>query len=107
VNPLADFSVNVLLLWLSSGQLCTALLFFLCGYMPRRFFGLRKITAVFTFMGILPPLTAGLAQAVSRGFFFSALKLSRGLMITLVIMGIDVFFLLYLLLSRGEDTECI
>jgi hypothetical protein len=105
VNPSSNFPLNLLLLWLGSGQLCTALLFFLCGYMPRRFFSLRAVTAVFTFIGMLPPLIAVLGQAFLRGFF-SPLKFSPGLAIPLFIMSVDALFLAYLLLFRREDTEC-
>jgi hypothetical protein len=103
VNPAPGVPVNLLLLWLGSGQMCTALLFFLCGYMPKRFFSLRKITAVFTFMGILPPVTAVIGYA--RGFITVYNFMPLG--IPLFIMGIDALFLVYLLLPRREDTECI
>ncbi|MDR1625139.1 MAG: hypothetical protein LBT33_01245 [Spirochaetia bacterium] len=105
VNPSSDIPVNLLLLWLGAGQLCTALLFFLCGYMPGRFFGLRGVTAVFTFVGILPPLTAVLAQAFSRGLPVP-LRFPPGLPAALLVMGVDALFLLYLLVFRREDTEC-
>jgi hypothetical protein len=105
VNPSSDFLVNLLLLWLGSGQFCSALLFFLCGYMPLRFFCLRPVTAVFTFMGILPPLIAVLAHALPQGVL-SPLRFPMGPAIPLFIMGVDTLFLLYLLLYRRRDAGC-
>ncbi|MDR1316954.1 MAG: hypothetical protein LBK13_08795 [Spirochaetales bacterium] len=105
VNPSLNLPVHLLLLWLGSGQMCTALLFFLCGYMPGRFFRLRGITAVFTFMGILPALVIVIGHVLGRGFF-SAPEFSVGLAVPLFIMSVDALFLLYLLLPRGEDSKC-
>jgi hypothetical protein len=107
-NPRANPLLSLLLLWLSSGQLCAALLFFLCGYMPGRFFSLRKITAVFVFLGILPPLlmTAGRHFFVFPGESLSVpARILPGFAAALVIVVVDVLFLAFLLLSR-EGAEC-
>ena len=100
-NPQANLLVSLLLLWLGSGQLCAALLFFLCGYMPGKFFSLRKITAVFTFMGILPPLALAALRIFTPADYFPG-----GFPALFGIAGIDTLFLAYLFLFRGEDTEC-
>jgi hypothetical protein len=104
-NPQANPLVSLLFLWLSSGQLCAALLFFLCGYMPGKFFGLRRITAVFTFMGLLPACLALVSQGFLRGLFPLAARISLGLAAPLVIVVGDALFLAYLLLSR-KGVEC-
>ena len=107
LNPQANPFASLLILWLSSGQLCAALLFFLCGYMPGRFFGLRKITAVFTALGILPAclmLISRVAGAFGEIFFSAGARFSLGWAAPLVLMSVDALFLAYLLLSR-EDTE--
>ena len=102
-NPLANPLLSLLFLWLGAGQLCLAFLFFLCGYMPGKFFGLRRITAVFTFIGILPPLLLALGQRL----FAPAGYLPVGLFAFLGIAGIDMLFLAYLFLSRRrEEAEC-
>jgi len=101
-NPQADPIISLLFLWLGSGQLCAALLFFLCAYMPGKFFSLRRITAVFTFMGILPPL------ALAAGRLLNASgQLPGGLAALLGIAGIDLLFLLYLFHFRREDAGCL
>ena len=106
VNPQANPLISLLILWLSSGQLCAALLFFLCGYMPDRFFSLRKITAVFTSLGILPACLMLMSQGVLKRLFPAAKALSLSWAVPLVIITLDALFLVYLLLSR-ENTECI
>ncbi|MDR1931854.1 MAG: hypothetical protein LBQ57_03415 [Spirochaetales bacterium] len=103
VNPQANPLVSLLILWISSGQLCTALLFFLGGYMPERFFCLRKITAVFTFMGILPPIAALLGQGLFVRVLPQAMRISPGFVIPAFIISIDALFLVFLL-SHREDT---
>jgi hypothetical protein len=109
VNPLANFISSLLILWLGSGQLCAGLLFFLCGYMPGKFFRLRKITAVFTFMGILPALGILIIRILAPGVLamtFPPARFPPVFATTLILVCVDVFFLAYLLLSHGEDTEC-
>ncbi|MCL1818724.1 MAG: hypothetical protein FWG35_07320 [Spirochaetaceae bacterium] len=101
-NPRANPLVSLLFLWLGSGQLCAALLFFLCGYMPGKFFSLRGVTAVFTFMGILPPL----ALAAGQKLLAPAGYLPGGLVALLGIAGIDALFLVYLFLFRREEAGC-
>ncbi|MDR3200367.1 MAG: hypothetical protein LBT68_02810 [Spirochaetales bacterium] len=103
VNPQASPLVSLLILWISSGQLCTALLFFLGGYMPERFFSLRKITAVFTFLGILPPLVILLGQGLLSRVLPQMMRISLGFAAPLLIIGIDALFLVFLLLPQRED----
>ena len=100
-NPQAHPFISLLFLWLGSGQLCAAFLFFLCGYMPGKFYSLRRITAVFTFMGILPPLALAAGRLLVSAEYFPG-----GLAALLGIAGIDAFFLVYLILFRREDSEC-
>jgi hypothetical protein len=106
MNPQANPLTSLLLLWIGSGQMCTALLFFLGGYMPRRFSCLRKITAVFTFMGMLPPCVVVMGQGILMQFFPVTMTFSLGVAVPLFIVSVDALFLAYLLLSHGEETEC-
>jgi len=106
VNPQANPFISLLILWPCSGQLCTALLFFLCGYMPGRFFSLRRITAVFTALGILPACLLLVSQGFLKRLLPAAAVISLGWAAPLVVVVVDALFLTYLLLSR-EDTECI
>jgi uncharacterized membrane protein YqhA len=86
--------------------------------MPGKFFSLRRITAVFTFMGLLPACFALISQGFVKGFpflqeFFPSLtglfSLAARIPVSpaaaLVIALIDAFFLAYLVLFR-EDAEC-
>jgi hypothetical protein len=105
VNPRANPLISLFILWLAAGQLCIGLLFFLGGYMPEKFACLKKITAVFKFLGILPPLVFVIIEGFLARFIPSAMRIPFGILIPLIIIGIDAFFLLYLALFSPEAEE--
>lgn len=110
VNPAGNPLMGLLLLWLSAGQLCTGILFFLGAYAPRRFFSLGKIIAVFKFIGILPPLVYITAGILAPGILSSGRQAAIGLPVPAAVLFVDFIFLIYLILfapdseTRPEET---
>jgi hypothetical protein len=70
--------------------------------MPEKFACFKKIAALFKFLGILPPLVFVIIEGFLAQFIPSAMRISFGILIPLIIIGIDALFLLYLVLFSPE-----
>ncbi len=96
VNPGSSPLVNLHLLWLSAGQVCTAALFFIGGYAPEKFPSLRGVTAFFKFAGLLPA-----AAAAASGFLVPPTALAArptwGAAGPAALPAVDFIFLVYLI----------
>lgn len=99
--------MNVLLLWLSAGQLCGAVLFFLIGYLPEKFAPLRGFMIVYKFIGILPALVFSIGAVILPKAMTAGPQSSLGFFIPLAVTGVDLLFLTFLLLWNpgGGQTD--
>ena len=100
-NPQANPFVNLHLLWISSGQACTALLFFLLAYMPSRFSSLRAVAAFFKLAGLLPAVALAPLYLL-RPIWSAAGLTSWSPVAPPAVAAVDCFFLLHLISGTGR-----
>jgi hypothetical protein len=100
LNPAGNPVLNVLLLWLSAGQACGAVLFFLIGYLPGKFSSLRGLLILYKFIGIIPALVYSLGLVILPRTMTSGSRSSLGLSVPLAVSAVDLLFLTFLLLWK-------
>jgi len=108
VNPAGNPVVNLLLLWISAGQMGGAVLFFLIGYAPEKFSGCVKFLAFWKFIGAIPSLVFSLSGAfLPRNLAVQEnVASSFGTVIPGAILLVDSLFIVFLILYKpGRDRK--